>query len=93
MANVHLRLKKEYELRIFAYKRFLRHSLTCIANVLLELPPHSPFFPSAMDSAIESVTAAKTLSATALVTPDFCTTWSRSSVFFKDCDWYEWVGC
>lgn len=59
-------------------------------NINIELflfPPssHLPFFPSAKDSAMESVTAERTLSAMTLVTPVFFTTWSNNSVFFRDC--------
>jgi hypothetical protein len=44
-----------------------------------------PFLPSAKDSAIESVKAERTLSATTFVTPAFFTTRSNNSVFLSAC--------
>jgi hypothetical protein len=40
---------------------------------------------------MESVTAERTLSAMTLVTPVFFTTWSKSSVFFRDCKYKRCV--
>lgn len=54
---------------------------------------HAPFFPSASDSAMDSVSAARTLSAMTLVTPAFFTTWSSSSPFFSCAvSGWGWVG-